>query len=82
MWVLQQNDDGTTTALATGGGSETSELKVEFDRTDAGGIIDAAIGRGSVDTDRTYLRLRRSDGTSVYLYVDTGTTLTVSTTAP
>ena len=44
--------------------------------------VDAQIVRGAVDTDRTAIALRRSDGTRVYLYVDTGTTLVVSATAP
>lgn len=44
--------------------------------------VDAQLVRGGTDTDRTAVALRRSDGTRVYLYVDTGTTLVVSTTAP
>lgn len=44
--------------------------------------VDAQLIRGVTDADRTCLSLRRSDGTRVYLYVDTGTTLVVSTTAP
>lgn len=44
--------------------------------------VDAQLVRGTTDTDRTAVALRRSDGTKVYLYVDTGTTLVVSTTAP
>lgn len=82
MWVVQQDEDGNAKLLASGGNSENAEVIAEFDRTDAGGVIDAALGRGATDTDRTYLRLRRSDGTSVYIYVDTGTTVLCSTTAP
>ncbi len=82
MWIVQQNDDGSAKLLASGGNSENAEVVVEFDRTDAGGVIDAALGRGATDTDRTYLRLRRSDGVSVYVYVDTNTTLLCSTSAP
>lgn len=44
--------------------------------------VDAQLVRGTTDTDRTAIALRRSDGTRVYLYVDTGTTLVVSATAP
>ena len=44
--------------------------------------VDAQLVRGATDTDRTAIALRRSDGTRVYLYVDTGTTLVVSATAP
>lgn len=44
--------------------------------------VDAQLIRGATDADRTALALRRSDGTRIYLYVDTGTTLVVSATAP
>lgn len=44
--------------------------------------VDAQLVRGVVDTDRTAIALRRSDGTRVFLFVDTGTTLVVSATAP
>lgn len=44
--------------------------------------VDAQLVRGTTDTDRTAIALRRSDGARVYLYVDTGTTLVVSATAP
>lgn len=44
--------------------------------------VDAQLIRGTTDTDRTAIALRRSDGTRVYGYVDTGTTWVVSTTAP
>ena len=44
--------------------------------------VDAQLIRGTTDTDRTAIALRRSDGTRVFLFVDTGTTLTVSATAP
>lgn len=77
MFNLLQKDDGSAQFQAQGGGSEEEEFGVEFEDG-----VDAALGRGETDTDRTYLRLRRSDGTSVYLYVDTGTTLTVSATKP
>lgn len=82
MFNLLQKDDGSAKFTAQGGGSESQELGVVFEELDTGVSVDAAFGRGTTDTDRTYVRLKRSDGTSVYLYVDTGTTLTVSTTAP
>lgn len=82
MFNLLQKDDGSAKFTAQGGGSENAEIGVEFETGDDGVAVDAAFGRGATDTDRTYVRLKRSDGTSVYLYVDTGTTLTVSTTAP
>ena len=45
--------------------------------------VDAQLVRGSgANASRTAIALRRTDGTRVYLSVDTGTTLVVSTTAP
>jgi len=44
--------------------------------------VDAQLIRGTTDTDRTAIALRRSDGTRVYIYVDTGTTVLCSTSAP
>jgi hypothetical protein len=83
MFVLKQKDDGSAVFEANGGGSETDgEFGVVFDSTSAGVEIAAALGRGVTDTDRTYIRLKRSDGTSVYIYVDTGTTVVCSTTKP
>lgn len=77
MFNKIQDDEGNVIFEADGGGSENEEFIVRFDED-----VEAAVGRGETDTDRTYLRLKRSDGTDVYLYVDTGTTLTVSTTKP
>lgn len=77
MWIRQQLDDGTEKYVADGNDSGNQERIVEW-----GSGIDLAMGRGATDTDRTYLRLRRSDGTSVYIYVDTGTTVVCSTTKP
>jgi len=44
--------------------------------------VDAGFVRGTTDTDRADVAGRRSDGTKVYVGVDTGTTLAASTTAP
>ena len=77
MFNKVQDDEGNVKFIADGGGSEEAEFVIEF----ADGV-EAAVGRGETDEDRTYVRLKRSDGTDVYLYVDTGTTLTVSTTKP
>lgn len=82
MFNLLQKDDGSAKFTAQGGGSESAELGVEFEALDSGVSVEAAFVRGASDTDRTGIKLKRSDGTAVYLYVDTGTTLTVSTTAP
>ena len=73
----QQDEDGNQVFLADGGGSEEAETIVEF----ADGVT-AAIGRGSTDTDITYIRLNRADGSDIYLYVSSGTTITASTTKP
>lgn len=77
MWITQQTDNGDQKLLAQGGGSETSEAITEW----ATGV-DAGLGRGVVNAARSYLRLRRTDGTIVYIYVDTGTTVACSTTRP
>lgn len=83
MFNFQNNDAGDLMAQASGGGSETDgEFGAVFDQGDDGTLVDAAFGRGTTDADRTYVRLKRSDGVSVYLYVDTGTTLVVSATKP
>jgi hypothetical protein len=78
MFNVLQDDLGNVKIVAQGGGSETDgEVIVEWDAN-----VDAALVRGTVDTDRTALALRRSDGTRVYIYVDTGTTVLCSTTHP
>jgi hypothetical protein len=76
-WNFIQKDDGTATLLADGGDSENELLTVEFANN-----VDVEIGRGDTDTDRTYIAVRRSDGTKVYIFVDTGTTISASTTKP
>ena len=76
--IVQQSDGGTLIKADEGSGSATTGyVKVQF-----APLVFAEIGRGTTDTDRTYIALTRSDGTKMYLYVDTGTTLTVSTTHP
>lgn len=77
MWVMQQIDNGDTQFTADGGASENAEVIFQF----APGVT-AGFGRGATDLDRTYLFIRRSDGTKMFLFVDTGTTLSVSTTKP
>lgn len=77
MWARKQNDTGDQVFEASGGGSENAESIWSFAPT-----VDAAIGRGATNTNRSYLRLNRSDGVSVYIYVDTGTTVLCSTTRP
>lgn len=70
--INQNTSDNVTVSLGT-----ASTVTFQW----ASGV-DAQLVRGAVDTDRTAIALRRSDGTRVYLYVDTGTTLVVSATAP
>ncbi len=77
MWIRQQLDDGYEKNVASGGNSENAGVLWEFDQD-----VDAGLVRGVVDTSRTALKLRRSDGTVVYIYVDTGTTVVCSETAP
>lgn len=43
----------------------------------------AEVGRGTTDTDITYIALRNSAGTKCYIYANTaGNDITVSTTKP
>lgn len=77
MWVKQQLDDGSIKHTASGGNSENAPVLFEFAEN-----VDCGFIRGVTDTDRTAVKLRRSDGTAVYIYVDTGTTVLCSTTAP
>jgi len=77
MWVREQADDGSEVVRAQGGGSETADRVTVFVEN-----VDVTLGRGTTDTDRTFIALRRSDGTKVYIYVDTGTTVVCSATHP
>lgn len=77
-WLKLQTDLGHMMFQASGGGSETlGEVQFEW----APGVT-AALVRGTADTDRTALAICRSDGTVVYIYVDTGTTVVCSATHP
>lgn len=75
-FAVKQNTDGTTEIVAAPD-SAAKSVKVTFATN-----VDAEIGRGATDADRTYIALRRSDGTKVYIYVDTGTTVLCSATKP
>lgn len=79
MWIRQQLDTGEEKYKASGGSSELQERITEWDLN-----VDAAIGRGvgTVGANLSYLQLRRTDGTKVYIYVDTNTTVVCSTTQP
>lgn len=44
--------------------------------------VDVVIGRGTTDTDITYIALRSANGTKFYIYPDDSGALTTSTTAP
>jgi len=56
------------------------EFGVLFDKTDAGVEIEAGFCRAEDDRNRTAVFLKRSDGNRVYIYVDTGTSITSSLT--
>ncbi len=81
MFIMKQEDDGNVVFEASEG-SEDCEFLARFSTTDAGLTADAGFGRATGDTDKTYLKLRRNDGTPVYIYVDSGTTVTASGTKP
>lgn len=66
--------DGHTKLFLTG----DEEVQVSWSP-----LVDVELGRGTgANAGRTYIGLRRTDGTQVFLSVDTGTTLVVSTTRP
>ena len=78
MFNVLQDDQGNAKIIAQGGGSETDgEVLVEWDSN-----VDAALVRGKAEPSRTAIALRRTDGTRVYIYVDTGTTVVCSATHP
>ena len=78
VWARQQEDTG-------------NEFNEGYSSPQSGGVevvwgwsptVEAALGMGVANTARSYLRLTRTDGTFVYIYVDTGTTVVCSTTQP
>ena len=78
MWIRKQLDTGDQKFEA----NETSSAAGVENITEWDVNVDAALGRGVANSARTYLKLRRTDGTIVYIYVDTGTTVVCSTTQP
>jgi len=67
-WNIKQNGDGTVTLT-----DNYSTLPVD-------GVV---IGRGTTDTDITYIALRNSAGTLCYIYPATaGNAIVVQTTVP
>ena len=75
-WNLKQNDDGTAEFEATGQ-SVNTEFFVNFNGTQKVGF-----GRGSTDTDNTYLLLQDNTGTNQYLYTTDGLSVTLTTARP
>jgi len=64
--------------LGVGTSSPAEKVSVFWDAN-----VDAEIGRGTNNTNITFLSLRNANGTKCYIYPDpTGTTLMVSTTKP
>lgn len=78
MWIRQQLDTGDQNTLA----NEASNIAGTENIVTWDTGVDAALGKGVANAARTYLRLRRTDGTNVYIYVDTGTTVVCSTSQP
>lgn len=80
MWIRQQLDTGDEKILANEASAFAGVERItEWDKN-----VDSALGRGvgTVGTANTYLSLRRTDGTKMYIYVDTGTTVVCSATQP
>jgi hypothetical protein len=84
MWVRNQDDSGNQILEATEDSKVGTEVLHRWDTTNAGIDIEAGFGRGvqAANVLRTYIKLKRTDGTTVYVSVDTGTTVVASTTRP
>lgn len=66
-------------------GGNAGELVVNVDSTQDvlvtwGGNVDVMIGRGTTDTDITFIQLRQADGTAYKVYVASGTITTTTGT--
>ena len=73
---LVQNTDGSAEFEASGASANT-EFRFNFN-----GTQNAGFGRGSADTDRTYVILQDSNGTDRYLYTTDGSVLTITSVRP
>lgn len=73
---LVQNTDGSAEFEASGASANT-EFRFNFN-----GTQNAGFGRGSADTDRTYVILQDSNGTDRYLYTTDGSSLTITSVRP
>jgi hypothetical protein len=78
VWARQQQDTG-------------NQFYDGYSNQQTGGVetvwgwsptVEAALGMGVTTPALTYLRLTRGDGTFVYIYVSSGTTVTCSTSQP
>jgi hypothetical protein len=76
-WNLVQDADGSARLVADGGGSHATDVTIEF----ATGV-EAEIGRGTADTDITYIALRAADGSKRYLTLTNANATAVSATRP
>lgn len=82
MWIRKQLDTGAEEYRAQGNSSESAERVVRWDYTAANLPIELAMGRGVTNTAISYIRFTRTDGTFIYMYIDTGTTVVTSATQP
>lgn len=73
---LVQKDDASFELLASGA-SVNTEVRVVF----ADGV-DVEMGRGTTDTDQTYIALRSPDGTKRYLVISDADAVSASTSRP
>lgn len=68
-WNVQQNDDSTVRLIST---EDEGDTPAEME-----------VGRGSTDTDITYVALRNDTGVKCYIYPNAaGNGIVVSTTKP
>lgn len=73
---LVQNDDGSAEFEASGASANT-EFRFNFN-----GTQNAGFGRGSADTDRTYVIIQDNDGASHYLYTTDGSSVSITSVRP
>lgn len=78
-WSVQQKDDGDVDIIADGNNSENvGDVNIIW-----GSSVAATLGRGTTDTDITFLALRNADGELCYIYPNaTQDGITVSDTHP
>lgn len=79
MPFIKSTDAGSNGGFKLGAASgDDEEFSIDF-----GGGVEIAFGRGTTDTDITYIRLKNADGESAYVFPNaTQDGITVQSTRP